>query len=124
MPPLPPPRITRVTYAAQTVPELSHYLYVTPFLQEEEKGVAKVELRLFGYEPQVLTEANLLVSMGWQVPKYRFEMPATFVPGMVACGPEAHESEVLVTNGLGKVTTIRIELCPGVEAEAIADLPQ
>lgn len=118
------PKSTTVSYVANNYEPKYDFLIVTPILAEEEQGVDKVELRLFGYEPQVMTEANIAPKAGLMVLKYRFAMPATFRERGYPCDTGQHESEVRVTNGLGAVTTIRFELCPGVDFEKQADLPQ
>lgn len=74
-----------------------------------------VELRLFGYAPQTLTQPNFGPKDSAQL-RYVFRLPDTFVAGAYVCDGQ-HLSQVHVSTGdfTGDET---LELCPGTPAEA------
>jgi hypothetical protein len=78
--------------------------------------VAKVELLLFGSEPQTLTKPNFQPKDNPQL-RYVFKLPDSFGRDTYQCGTSAIVTEVRVTTNTGSVGSKRFELCPRVPIE-------
>lgn len=97
-------------------------ILVSPFpgdLTIGTQAVAKVELSVGGYPPQVLTAPNSETKDTLQM-RWVFALPAGFASGSAPCGLGAYATQVTATDVTGFSLSKSFELCPGTAFETTA----